>query len=102
MIVVIDDAKECRWADIIVRNADAGLLVLGALQGNIEELYIDYDLGFNSSMNGLQILQNAIANEIELPNIICIVSLNPIGRKAIENFLLNNGYRQTGGKFKRR
>ena len=99
MILLIDDCKEGGWADIVARNADAGLLVLGACEGNIEELHIDFDLG--KSVNGLQMLIDAVANDIELPNIIWVVSLNPPGRKAIENFLLDNGYKQTGGKFER-
>ena len=95
MIVVIDDAKECGWADIVARNADAGLLVLGALQGNIEELYIDFDLG--QSVNGLQMLIDAVKNEIELPNKIIIISMNPSGIKAIKNFILDNGYQLESG-----
>ena len=99
MILLIDDAKEGGYADIVARNADAGLLVLGSCEGNISELRIDFDLG--QGMNGLQVLQDAVANEIELPKVVWVVSLNPPGRKAIEAFLVDMGYKQIGGRFER-
>lgn len=100
MILLIDDCKEGGWADIVARNAFAGLQILLSLTTSITELHIDFDLG-DKSENGLYILKHAFANEL-LPNIIWIVSLNPPGRKSMENFLLDNGYKQTGGKFERK
>lgn len=90
MILAVDDSKECGWADIVARNADAALLVLFACNGNIDELYIDFDLG-KGSMNGLYILRHAHEGEC-LPNRITIISHNPPGRESMEKFLLDNDY----------
>ena len=100
MILLIDDIKEGGWADIVARNAVAGNLILTRLAEHITELHIDYDLG-SHSITGLDVLKYALANSL-LPNIIWIVSLNPVGQKAMANFLIDNSYKQTGGKFKRK
>lgn len=101
MILAIDDAKECGWADIVARTGEAGLMILGALQGNITELHIDFDLGNRSAFDGCEVLKEAVANEIELPNIIWLISLSPPGIIMITNYLLDIGYKQLGNKFEK-
>jgi len=99
MILLVDDVKEGTWADIVARNFQAGCMVLNSMKIAINELHIDFDLGDKSGLfNGLDVLKYAKTYNL-LPNIIWIVSLNPPGREAIEKFLLNMGYKQTGGKF---
>jgi len=92
MILLIDDAKEGISYDIIARNGEAGLLVLGTCEGNIEELYIDFDLGLHSTMNGAQVITDAIENDIELPSKITVVSTLPKGIEILKTVLLLNGY----------
>ncbi len=101
MILMIDDCKESVHADIVARTGEAGLMILGALQGNLTELHIDFDLGYRSRLDGCKVLKEAVANEIELPNIIWVISLSPPGRIMITNYLLDIGYTQTGSKFEK-
>lgn len=86
MIFLIDDAKEGTAYDLVARNSLSGMIVLQNLYKSISELYIDFDLGFNSQLNGLQVLQWALEQKC-LPNKVVIVSLNPVGRRAIADFL---------------
>lgn len=92
MILLIDDAKEGISYDMVARTGEAGLLILGALQGNIEELYIDFDLGLNSNLNGAQVITDAIENNIELPSKITVVSTLPKGIEILKTVLLLIGY----------
>lgn len=104
MILLIDDAKDGHGYDIVARNADAGKLLLFALNGNIEELYIDFDLGDISGRRentGLGVIELALENDC-LPDKVTIVSLNPVGRKTIRDLLLSNSYVQrTDSRFER-
>lgn len=98
MVLLIDDAKEGFGYDIVARNANAGLVVLKNLY--ITELYIDFDLGLNSS-NGNYVIKTALMCDY-LPNKVTIVSLSPPGRKQIKATLLDNGFKQIdGSRFER-
>lgn len=91
MILLIDDAREGGYADIVARNAKAGKAVLEELSGCIDCLGIDHDLG--GEISGYDIIQWALARGY-LPDRVEVVSMNPPGRKAIINVLLDNGYKQ--------
>lgn len=91
MILLIDDVRDGNY-DLIARTAEAGQGVLLHLAGYISELYIDHDLG-SLSITGYNIVQEALENKY-LPDKVIIVSLNPVGRKAIANLLLDNGFKQ--------
>jgi len=91
MNLLIDDAKEGGWADIVARNGRAGKLVLEQLSGFISCLHIDHDLG--KGISGYEVVEWALANGY-LPNEVRIVSFNPGGRKAIKNILLDNDYKE--------
>lgn len=86
MNLLIDDAKEGLSYDLVARNGQTGLAVLESLPGDISALYIDFDLGAPSKLDGLQVLKFAWKHNC-LPHRIIIVSLNPVGRKAITAFL---------------
>jgi len=88
MYLLIDDERNY-GADIIARTAKAGKLVLANLSTDIDVLGIDHDLGGN--VTGYDIVKWALANGY-LPNKVQVVSSNPVGRKAIANVLLDNGY----------
>ena len=88
MYLLIDDAKTY-GTDITARTARAGKLVLEQLSGYIDELGIDHDLG--GEISGYDIVRWALANGY-LPKRVQVVSMNPVGRKAIVNVLLDNGY----------
>lgn len=93
MYLVIDDSKDF-GGDIIARNASAGKVVLSALSGSITTLCIDFDLGLGE--NGADVLKWALENNC-LPREVQVVSLNPPGRKVLENMLLDAGYCEEGG-----
>jgi len=91
MYLLIDDGKDDRnfSTDITARNARAGKAVLEQLSGCIDELGIDHDLG--GEISGCDIVQWALANGY-LPKRVQVISMNPVGRKAIVNVLLDAGY----------
>lgn len=95
MILLIDDAKDGGWADIIARNGEVGLVLLERLSGFITQLYIDHDLGLG--MNGHDVVKRALVKGY-LPPSVQIVSFNPVGRDAIKHTLLDAGYKE-GGNF---
>lgn len=88
MYLLIDDAKTY-GSDITARTAKAGKLVLEHLSGYIDILGIDHDLG--GKISGYDIIVWALANNY-LPKRVQVVSFNPVGREAIVNVLLDNGY----------
>lgn len=100
MELLIDDTRNFN-VDIVARNGEAGLLVLGACAGNIEKLWLDFYLG--NGMNGAQVITSAIENDIELPEIIYVVSSLLQGRKLLKEVLILNGYKQIDkSEFRRR
>jgi len=93
MNLLIDNLRDGLSYDIIARNSTAGLLVLKSFQ-NIDELHIDFDLGFGSEHDGLFVVQRALRLGI-LPDKVVIVSTHPYGRKMIQELLIENGFTQT-------
>jgi hypothetical protein len=94
MILLVDDAKEGIAYDLVARNSLTAMVVLENLYKSITELYIDFDLGPYSELNGLQVLKFALDHNC-LPNQVIIVSLNPGGREVIADFLkFDAKYRQ--------
>lgn len=83
--VLIDDNRNI-FCDFIARNSHAGRFLLENLKGQIEELFLDYDLGSESDLTGLGILEWALKEDC-LPNIIIICSGLPFGRKHMQDFL---------------
>lgn len=90
MYLLIDDTRYF-YADIIARTAEAGKAILEELSVNIDCLGIDYDLG--GEISGYDIVNWALARGL-LPDRVEVVSMNPPGRKAIIDVLLDNGYKQ--------
>ncbi len=88
--VLIDDNKNI-FCDLIARNSQAGRFLLENLKGQIEALFIDYDLGSESGLTGLEILEWELKENC-LPNIIIICSDLPFGKECMGKFLKENGY----------
>jgi len=88
MYLLIDDVRNFS-SDIIARTAKAGKLVLKQLSGHIDELGIDHDL--TCLETGYNVVLWAIENDC-LPDKVQVISMNPVGRKAIVSVLLDNGY----------
>jgi hypothetical protein len=75
--------------DLVARNAEAAKRILSYF-ADIECVGIDFDMG--GLCTGYDIMKWAWENHY-LPAKVEIVSLNPVGRKAIENFLIHDaGY----------
>lgn len=94
--LLIDDMRNID-VDVIARNGEAGLKLLGY---NIwSALYIDHDLG--DGINGYQVITRMLENEkIVLPTYVMIVSSNPVGRENIGRALEYSGYtRKTPSEF---
>ncbi len=86
--VLIDDCRNC-YVDIIARTPEAGMEVLKHFVGQIECLYLDHDLGTETS--GYDIAKWAMDNGY-MPPKVQLVTSNPVGRKNIENVLMDAGY----------
>jgi len=89
MNLLIDDMKHGRsthgW-DLIARNAEVAKLLLKTFTGGcVECVGIDFDMGGQCS--GYDIMKWAWDNGY-LPDRVEVVSLNPVGMKAIKDFLI--------------
>ena len=91
--LLIDDQRNL-GANIIARTVEAGFIILRRLK--IERLYLDHDLGERKT--GLDVLRMA-KNNCCLPPNIQLVTMNPVGRNNMADFLLSIGYRQNGTWF---
>jgi len=80
---MIDDLKTFH-ADVIARTYEAGIACLKHLP--ITELYLDHDLG--GKLTGLDILKTGV----QLPDKIRLITMNPVGRENMKNWLTANGY----------
>lgn len=96
MKLLIDDTRNF-FVDVIARTYEGGVWAL--LHNNWQEVYIDFDLG--GEQTGLDVLKDGFnlmratleaAFGVCYPETITIVSLNPVGRKQIGDFLKDNGY----------
>ena len=97
--VAIDDAKECPYADVLIRNGDLAEKVMRALIGSVSDLYIDHDLG-DHVPNGFEIL-NKLLGEALCPEYVQVISMNPVGKQRMENLLADYGYIKIGSKWGR-
>ena len=91
MWLLIDDTRDL--GHMIARDADTGLFLLRNLSGKLEGLMLDHDLG--SGMSGYQVLLIALEEHI-LPDRVQLVTMNPVGRKSMEQTLAANGYIKRG------
>lgn len=109
MWVLVDDRRDMN-VDVIVRNVDTAIDCLYRLNGLIEVLLIDFDLGNpedepvydigihkrkpkrvdsrgrRKPADGYDVLMYAIINNL-LPPVVQVVSDNPAGRKKLESAL---------------
>jgi len=95
MYLLIDDVRNFH-CDIIARTAEAGKKILEQLHNDISCLGIDHDLG--ELENGYNIITWALERNI-LPKQVQIVTMNPVGRKAMESLLIKQGYVHSEGTF---
>lgn len=92
--VLIDDTRNLN-ADIIVRNGEAGLMVLQAFRSKVEVVYLDHDLGLGS-ISGYEVLCRALFLDV-LPNKVQLVTSNPVGRVNMYAALKQAGYTTING-----
>ena len=94
MILLIDDVRNFN-VDIVLRTAKAAIEFFIVVGDNIsfEKVYLDFDLGDGI---GLDVLKQAIFNNAIIPKII-LVTMNPVGRKQMNDYLLDNGYHTCDG-----
>jgi len=95
MYLLIDDVRNFH-CDIIARTAEAGKKILTFLHKDIDCLGIDHDLG--GAETGYDIVVWALQQSF-LPNRVQIVTMNPVGRKAMESLLIEQGYVHSEGTF---
>lgn len=113
MWVMIDDVRSTNKVDVIIRNVDAAIDCLNRLDGLIEVLIIDHDLGNEEppyavgvhkrkpkksdkprygkrkKADGYDILMYAIMHNL-LPPVVQICSSNPAGIKRLEDALIHD------------
>lgn len=87
MILAIDDCKSFPEANITALTFEEGLLQLR--EGSWDELILDHDLG--GPMTGYDILVIGLQENI-IPNVVRLVSMNPIGKERMYNILIDHGY----------
>lgn len=91
MWLLIDDCRDI-GCDVIARNAIAGRKMLAI--GGWECVCFDHDLG--DGEDGYSVLVWAIENKF-LPNLVQLVSSNPVGRANMRSALENDGYVTVNG-----
>ena len=87
LTLLIDDIREFN-ADYTARNSETAKELLTEIK--FDQLYIDYDLG--EDVSGYDIVEWANLNNC-LPEVIFIVSMNPVGVSIIRQYLLSIGYK---------
>jgi hypothetical protein len=94
MILLIDDVRNFH-ADIVLRTAKAAIEFFIVVGDNMsfEKVYLDFDLGDGI---GLDVLKQAIFSNAIIPKII-LVTMNPVGRKQMGDYLIDNGYHSYDG-----
>jgi response regulator of citrate/malate metabolism len=88
--LLIDDIRDfhCHFT---VRNQTAAIDFIRAVKCNIIEfdtIYLDFDLGDGT---GLEVLKNIITYEVNFER-IQLITMNPAGRKQLENYLTDFGF----------
>jgi hypothetical protein len=98
VIVLIDDQRNLEGADIIIRTVTAATKFLSEFTPST--LWIDHDLG-SMVVTGNTLLLDMFKNS-QFPDGICIVSSNPVGKKAMEACCRDYGYQKEEGLFTRK
>lgn len=94
MILLIDDKRDMP-SGVIARDFESGKKMLAL--GGWEKLYIDHDLG--ELKTGYHLITEFLENGLGLPDIVHIVSSNPVGFQNIAVALKRHGYKQLGAQF---
>lgn len=105
MRLLIDDLKNLDGVDVIARDITTGIKILGSL--SITTLYLDHDIGeveevvgplnidgLSVPRNGQGVLQWLAAFPDKAPLNIVLVTLNPVGRKRMEQLLHDMSYKE--------
>ena len=87
--LLIDDIREFPDIDLTARDPITGKVMLE--NNDIGSLYLDHDLGFDET--GYDIIKWAIKEDY-VPDMVIIVSSNPVGRDNIGNALVSYGYKK--------
>jgi hypothetical protein len=96
MILLIDDMRDIKGADIIVRNFDAAKRILQNM--DFDQIWLDHDLGeIEENRNGYTLLKWYLSDySADTAKIIQLVTANPVGYTNMENLLLSHGYEKVG------
>ena len=86
--LLIDDVREI-GADHIARTPREGQKALLAFP--VTHLYLDHDLGDPGTATGYDVLNWALERDCVPPRVM-LITMNPVGRKNMENALENAGY----------
>ena len=78
MTLLIDDIRDYR-ADVIARNATYGIKILVLF--DVDYLMLDHDLGNDVDGTGYTIACYLEAHPDRLPDVIELVTSNPVGRE---------------------
>jgi hypothetical protein len=100
IILAIDDIRDCKGADLIARNYELGCFcidLMDRMYNSRWELWIDHDLGENKT--GYDIINYIESNYHNFvgskpPEIVKILSANPVGRDRIIRALNSMNYIQ--------
>ena len=92
MKLAIDDMKNLPGIDRICRTDEEGIEALK--QGGWTHLYMDNDLG--CKLEGWQILEWGFKQGL-IPNIVTLITMNPVGYYRMKLALENEGYKEARG-----
>jgi hypothetical protein len=93
MILLVDDMRDIKGADIIVRNFEAAKMLLQNM--DFDQLWLDHDLG-ETEENGYTLLKWCFYYHYFPAKTIQLVTANPVGYVNMENLLLSHGYEKVG------
>lgn len=101
MKILIDDVRKIR-ADLVCRTYNEGIDALRANAGQVEVLYLDHDLGDpDVKKTGYGVVCWLEQNPQCWPEVIFLVTANPVGRQNMERVLIKL-YDQVGYKWTKR
>jgi len=89
--LLIDDIREIH-ADYVVRSKEAAIYFFLCFEDVVkfENVYLDFDLGDGT---GLEVLKYAFSKNVIMKNIY-LITMNPVGRKQLANYLIEQGYHE--------
>ena len=98
---LIDDLRDI-YCDFVARNGHDGLTMMKEHFDEIGTLCLDHDLGDAHELSGYDVLKALLAEEL-LPDIVILVTDNPIGRENMARELVANGYKRSpnGKRFRK-